>query len=53
MLDEPPPRDKELAAALAVAIAMDQERAHEPRFGKWRMHGRRMAMVNRLSNGVV
>ena len=51
MLDEPPPRDKERAAAIALAIAMDQERAHEPQFGKWRMHGRRMAMVARLGSG--
>ena len=44
MLNEP---------AIAVAIALEEESPQEIQFSKWRMHGRRMAMVNRLSNGVL
>ena len=52
MLNEPA-RNAGLAAAIAVAMALEQESPQEIQFSKWRMHGRRMAMVNRLSNGVL
>ena len=52
MLNEPS-RDSALAAAIAVAMALEEESTQEIQFNKWRMHGRRMAMVTRLSNGVL
>ena len=52
MLNEPA-RNSALAAAIAVAMALEQESPQEIQFSRWRMHGRRMAMVNRLSNGVL
>ncbi len=52
MLNEPA-RNSALAAAIAVAIALEEEPPQEIQFSKWRAHGRRMAMVNRLSNGVL
>ena len=52
MMNEPS-RSSALAAAIAVAIALEQESPPEVQFSRWRMHGRRTAMVNRLSNGVL
>ena len=52
MLNEPA-RNSALAAAIAVAMALEDEPTQEIQFSRWRMHGRRMAMVNRLSNGVL
>ena len=52
MMNEPS-RSSALAAAIAVAIALEQEAPPEVQFSRWRMHGRRTAMVNRLSNGVL
>lgn len=53
LLDEPPAQDRGLIAAIALAMVLGQERADGQMPSKWRMHGRRMAMVNRLSNGVL
>ena len=53
LLDEPPAQDRALIAAIALAMALGQERADGQMPSRWRMHGRRMAMVNRLSNGVL
>ena len=52
MLNEPA-RNSALAAAIAVAMALEQESPQEIQFSRWRMHGRRMAMANRLSSGVL
>ena len=52
MLNEPA-RNSALAAAIAVAMALEDEPTQEIQFSRWRMHGRRTAMVNRLSNGVL
>ena len=38
------------AIALAMAIAQDRDRASQP--SKWKMHGRRQSMVGRLSGGM-
>ena len=53
MLEAAPAQDKRLVAAIALAVALSQERVDANLPSKWRMHGRRMAMVNRLSNGAL
>ena len=53
MLDEPPSQDKRIVAAIALAMALGQQRAEDQSPSKWRMYSRRMAMVNRLSNGAL
>ena len=52
MLNEPA-RNSALAAAIAVALALEDESTQQVEFSRWRMHGRRMAMVNRLSSSGV
>ena len=42
---------KELIAALAVAMALAEDKAERTEPGKWKMYGRRAAMVSRLSGG--
>ena len=39
---------KEVIAAIALAMAMSQEEAASAMPSRWKMHGRRAAMVNRL-----
>ena len=39
-------------AAIALAMLLQQDAETHTMPSKWKMHGRRMAMVNRLSNGV-
>ena len=41
----------ELIAALAVAMVMNQDQAKKTMPSRWKMHGRRTLMVNRLSSG--
>ncbi len=53
LLDEPASQDKRIIAAIALAMALSQERADAQMPSKWRMYGRRMAMVNRFSNGAL
>ena len=51
LLEQPAKSDGEIVAAIALSLVLGQERVEEQMPSKWRMHGRRMAMVNRLSNG--
>ncbi len=53
LLSQPEPGDRARVAAIALAMLLGQDRDDEQMPSKWRMHGRRMAMVNRLSNGVL
>ena len=53
LLEEPPSQNKEMVAAIALAMVLDQQAAENHLVSKWRLHGRRMAMVNRLGGGVV
>ena len=41
----------ELIAVIAVAMALDQDLAAREQPNRWKVHGRRQAMVNRLSVG--
>ena len=43
----------ELIAALAVAMVLNQDTAVNAAPSKWKMHGRRNLMVNRLSSGML
>jgi acetyl-CoA carboxylase biotin carboxylase subunit len=43
----------ELIAALAVAMVLNQDTAANAMPSKWKMHGRRNLMVNRLSSGML
>jgi acetyl-CoA carboxylase, biotin carboxylase subunit len=43
----------ELIAALAVAMLLNQDTAENAAPSKWKMHGRRNLMVNRLSSGML
>ena len=43
----------ELIAALAVAMVLNQDNASNAVPSKWKMHGRRNLMVNRLSSGML
>jgi acetyl-CoA carboxylase biotin carboxylase subunit len=43
----------ELVAALAVAMVLNQDNAANAPPSKWKMHGRRNLMVNRLSSGML
>ena len=51
LLDGDDPAVRELVAALAVAMVRGQEAAAQTAPSRWKMHGRRASMVNRL-NGV-
>ena len=53
LLEEPPSQNKEMVAAIALAMVLDQQAAENHLVSRWRLHGRRMAMVNRLNGGVV
>ena len=53
MLTEPQSDGNELIAALAVAMALSQNAAASSLPSKWKMHGRRALMVNRLSSGML
>ena len=53
MLNEPQTGGNELIAALAVAMALNQESPANALPSRWKMHGRRMLMVNRLSSGML
>ncbi len=53
MLEEPASQDRRVVAAIALALALGEQRAEDQSPSKWRLHGRRMALVNRLSNGAV
>ena len=53
LLEEPPAQNKEMVAAIALAMVLDQQAAENHLVSRWRLHGRRMAMVNRLGGGVV
>ena len=53
LLEEPPSQNKEMVAAIALAMVLDQQAAENHLVSRWRLHGRRMAMVNRLGGGVV
>jgi len=43
----------ELIAALAVAMLLNQDGAARAMPSRWKMHGRRNLMVNRLSSGML
>ena len=43
---------KELVAAIALGMALAQERERAAAPSKWKMHGRRQTMVGRLGGGV-
>ena len=53
LLEEPLSQNKEMVAAIALAMVLDQQAAQNHLVSRWRLHGRRMAMVNRLGGGVV
>ncbi len=53
MLASPNSGGNELIAALAVAMVLNQETAANAMPSKWKMHGRRTLMVNRLSSGML
>jgi acetyl-CoA carboxylase biotin carboxylase subunit len=54
LLFEPDDRAvKEVVAAIALAMALCQDREERSLPSKWKLHGRRQLMVNRLSNGVL
>ena len=42
----------ELVALIAMAMAMDQDRAARARPGRWKMHARRLAIMARLNGGM-
>ncbi|MEE8519469.1 MAG: acetyl-CoA carboxylase biotin carboxylase subunit [Dehalococcoidia bacterium] len=42
---------KEMVAAIAVAMVLEQEKQDKSLPSKWKIHGRRGAMVNRLNGG--
>jgi acetyl-CoA carboxylase biotin carboxylase subunit len=44
--------DKAKVAAIAVAMVLGQEQAETHAPSRWKLHGRRQAMVNRLSSGM-
>ena len=44
---------KERIAAIALAMVLSQEHATRALPSKWKMHGRRQAMVSRLSSGML
>ena len=43
----------EFIASIAVALAINSDRAKYAQPSRWKLHGRRQLMVNRLSGGVV
>ena len=43
----------EFIASIAVALAINSDRAKYDQPSRWKLHGRRQLMVNRLSGGVV
>jgi acetyl/propionyl-CoA carboxylase alpha subunit len=43
----------EIIAALAVAMLLNQDSAARAMPSRWKMHGRRSLMVNRLSSGML
>jgi acetyl/propionyl-CoA carboxylase alpha subunit len=45
------PSGKELIAALAVAMVLNHDQATKTMPSRWKMHGRRSLMVNRLNSG--
>ena len=47
-----PAAGRELIAAIALAMVLEQEHASRAMPSKWKMHGRRALMVNRLNNGM-
>ena len=54
MLSEPEPGSgKEIIAALAVVMVLNQDKAASTLPSKWKMHGRRSLMVNRLGSGAI
>jgi acetyl-CoA carboxylase biotin carboxylase subunit len=53
MLAGAPSGGNELIAALAVAMVLNQDSAGNAPPSKWKMHGRRNLMVNRLSSGML
>jgi acetyl-CoA carboxylase biotin carboxylase subunit len=44
---------REMIAALAVAMVLNQDQVTKTIPSRWKMHGRRTLMVNRLSNGTI
>ena len=42
---------KEMIAALAVAMVIEQDKIEKTLPSKWKLHGRRAAMVGRLNSG--
>ncbi|MEX2430623.1 MAG: acetyl-CoA carboxylase biotin carboxylase subunit [Dehalococcoidia bacterium] len=52
MLTGPQSGGNEMIAAIALALALRQDQDARTLPSKWKMHGRRMTMVTRLSNGV-
>jgi hypothetical protein len=53
LLTEPESGGNELIAALAVAMVLNLDAAAKSLPSKWKMHGRRALMVNRLSSGML
>jgi acetyl-CoA carboxylase biotin carboxylase subunit len=54
MLGEPKAASgKERIAAIALAMVLGQDQAARTLPSRWKMHGRRAAMVNRLSSGML
>ena len=53
MINDPESGGNELVAALAVAMVLNQDRAASTLPSRWKMHGRRMTIMNRLSSGML
>ncbi|MEX2599594.1 MAG: acetyl-CoA carboxylase biotin carboxylase subunit [Dehalococcoidia bacterium] len=53
LLSEPQTGGKELIAAIALSLVLRQDQEARVMPSKWKMHSRRMTMVNRLSNGML
>jgi len=49
LLSSPASVDKSIVASIALSFIMAQTHAESQSPSKWRLHGRRMAMVNRLN----
>ncbi|MBL76052.1 MAG: biotin carboxylase [Chloroflexi bacterium] len=49
LLNSPASVDKSIVASIALSFIMAQTHAESQSPSKWRLHGRRMAMVNRLN----
>jgi acetyl/propionyl-CoA carboxylase alpha subunit len=53
LINEPEGHGAELVAALAVAMVLSSESAQRSLPSRWKMHGRRLHMVNQIGNGML